>query len=181
MDFTVNGVEAGQGASEIQLDRPGSARVKLRAAALLDAAPNDLIRSTRYDAAPYWDIERARVGTARNVSVEIVVNGVVAARQPLAADGGIHDLSFDVPLERSSWVAARILPSSHTNPVFAIVAGKPIRGPRASVEWCLNAVNQCWTQKAPQIRAAEREDARQAYEHARGVYKQRLAEVEGSR
>jgi hypothetical protein len=181
MDFAVNGVEAGQGTSEIHIDRPAAARVKLVAAALLDPAPNDLIRGTRYDAVPYWDIERARVGTGRNVSVEIVVNGVVAARQPLAADGGLHDLSFEVPIERSSWIAARILPSSHTNPVFAIVGGKPIRASRASVQWCLNAVNQCWTQKAPQIRASEMDDARQAYDHAREVYKKRLTEVEGSR
>jgi len=181
MDFTVNGVAAGQASSEIQLTAPGIARVELKAAALLDPAPNDLIRNSRYDATPYWDIERARVGNGREVSVDIVVNGVVAARKPLAADGGIHTLSFDVPVERSSWIAARILPSSHTNPVFAIVGGKEIRASRASVQWCLNAVNQCWTQKAPHIRAAELEDARKAYDHARDVYKQRLAEADASR
>jgi hypothetical protein len=180
MGFTVNGVAAGQGTSEIQLAGPGKASVELKAAALLDPAPNDLIRNSRYDATPYWDIERARVGSAREVSVEIVVNGVVAARKPLAADGGIHTLTFDVPIERSSWIAARILPSAHTNPVFAIVGGKPIRA-RASVEWCLNAVNQCWTQKAPKIRATELDDARRAYDHAREVYKQRLAEADASR
>ena len=109
------------------------------------------------------------------------MNGAVAARQALAADGGIHELSFDVPIERSSWIAARILPSSHTNPVFAIVDGKPIRASRASVQWCLNAVNQCWTQKAPQIRASELEEARKAYDHARETYKQRMTEVEPGR
>jgi len=181
MDFTVNGVEAGQGASEIPLARAATAKVTLRAAALLDPTPNDLIRNSRYDAAPYWDVERARVGNGRNVSVEIIVNGAVAARQALAADGGIHELSFDVPIERSSWIAARILPSSHTNPVFAIVDGKPIRASRASVQWCLNAVNQCWTQKAPQIRASELEEARKAYDHARETYKQRMTEVEPGR
>jgi hypothetical protein len=111
------------------------------------------------------------------VAVEIIVNGVVAARQPLAADGAIRDLSFDVPIERSSWIAARILPSSHTNPVFVIVDGKPIRASKASAQWCLTAVNQCWTQKAPQIRAAELDEARKAYDHARDVYKQRIAEA----
>jgi hypothetical protein len=62
--------------------------------------------------------------------------------------------------------------------VFAIVGGKPIRASRESVQWCLNAVNQCWTQKAPQIRAAEMDEARKAYDHAREVYKQRLSEAE---
>ena len=181
MDFTVNGVEAGQATSEIPLARAATAKVKLRAAALLDPTPNDLIRTSRYDASPYWDVERARVGNGRSVSVEVIVNGVVAARQPLAADGGIHELSFDVPIERSSWIAARILPSSHTNPVFAIVDGKPIRASRASVQWCLNAVNQCWTQKAPQIRAGELDEARKAYDHARETYKQLMIEVEPGR
>ncbi len=178
MDFSVNGVDAGKGTSEITLDRPATAKVKLRAAALLDSVPNDIIRKTRYDVSPYWDIERARVATSRDVSVEIVVNGSVVSHQPLAADGGIRDLSFDIPIERSSWIAARILPSSHTNPVFAIVEGKPIRASRASVQWCLNAVNQCWTQKAPQIRPAEIDEARKAYDHARDVYKQRLTEAD---
>jgi hypothetical protein len=178
MDFSVNGVDAGKGTSEITLDRPATAKGKLRAAALLDSVPNDIIRKTRYDVSPYWDIERARVATSRDVSVEIVVNGSVVSHQPLAADGGIRDLSFDIPIERSSWIAARILPSSHTNPVFAIVEGKPIRASRASVQWCLNAVNQCWTQKSPQIRPAEIDEARKAYDHARDVYKQRLTEAD---
>ena len=87
----------------------------------------------------------------------------------------VQDLDhFDIPIERSSWIAARILPSSHTNPVFAIVAGQPIRASRRSAQWCLDAVNQCWTQKAAQIRASERDAARQAYDHAREVYRARL-------
>jgi hypothetical protein len=61
--------------------------------------------------------------------------------------------------------------------VFVIVDGKPIRASRQSTEWCLNAVNQCWTQKAGRIKPSELEAARQAYDHARAVYKQRLAET----
>ena len=51
-----------------------------------------------------------------------------------------------------------------------MVGGKPIRASRRSAEWCLNAVNQCWTQKARQISAAELDAARAAYDHAREVY-----------
>jgi hypothetical protein len=40
-------------------------------------------------------------------------------------------------------VALRILPSSHANPVFVLVGGKPIRASRRSVEWCLKGVGQC--------------------------------------
>ena len=75
------------------------------------------------------------------------------ARQTIAADGKLHELKFEVPVKESSWIAARVLPAAHTNPVFAMVGGKPIRASRASAEWCLNAVNQCWTQKAPRMRA----------------------------
>ena len=66
--------------------------------------------------------------------VEIVVNGAVVATQKLVADGKVRALTFDIPLDRSSWIAARILPSSHTNPVFALVGGKPIRASRQSAD-----------------------------------------------
>jgi hypothetical protein len=177
MDFAVNGVEGGTRESEIQLDRAGRVKVTVTAAANLDPTPNDLIRNAAYDVNPFWDLERARIGIRREVPVEIIVNGSVAATQPLVADGTVRDLTFDVPLERSGWIAARILPSAHTNPVFALVGGRPIRASRDSLQWCLTAVNQCWSQKSPKIRASEIDAARQAYDHARQVYQQRLTEA----
>jgi hypothetical protein len=81
-----------------------------------------------------------------------------------------------VPIEKSSWVAARIRPAAHTNPVFVVVADEPVRASRRSARWCLAAVDQCWSQKAPRIREAERGAAREAYDHARAVYRRRLAE-----
>jgi hypothetical protein len=42
--------------------------------------------------------------------------------------------------------------------------------------WCLAAVDQCWTQKAPKISARELPDARQAYDHAREVYRKLITE-----
>ena len=84
-----------------------------------------------------------------------------------------------MPIEKSSWVALRIYPSSHTNPVFVVVGGKPIRASKKSAEWCLKAVDQCWSQKEPAIRAAEKEAAKKAYDVARDAYKKILAESEG--
>jgi hypothetical protein len=176
LDFAVNGLQAGTGDSEIRLDRPGRATVTLRAAANLPAEPVEAIRRARYDEKPYWDLERARIGSGREVPVEIVVNGVAVASQNLVADGTIRTLTFDVPVERSGWIAARILPSAHTNPVFALVAGQPIRASGRSAEWCLAAVNQCWSQKAARIRASEMDEARAAYDRARQIYRQRLEE-----
>jgi hypothetical protein len=178
MDFGVNGVLAGTTESEVKLSAPGRVTVTVKAAANLDAQPNDVLRQLRYDEKPYWDIERARIGHSREVPVEVIVNGERAAVQNLVADGKVRTLTFDVAMERSSWIALRVLPSAHTNPVFVLVGEKPIRASKRSAEWCLNAVNQCWTQKAAQFRASERDAARAAYDHARDVYKQRLAESE---
>ena len=140
--------------------------------------PGGVIRGRPYSERPYWHIERARIGNTREVPVEIVVDGKPVARKNIVADGQVRDLEFDVQIERSAWIAARILPSSHTNPIFVIVNGKPMRPLRASAEWCLAAVDQCWTQKAPKISARELPDARQAYDHAREVYRKLIAESE---
>jgi hypothetical protein len=173
MDFKVNGTAAGAGATggELRLNAAANVTVTLTAAAYLPVKPNEAIRGLPYDQKPYWDVERARIGDTREVPVEIVVNGKAVGRQTIAADGKLHELKFEVPVKESSWIAARVLPSAHTNPVFAIVGGKPIRASRASAEWCLNAVNQCWTQKAPRIRPSELAEAKQAYDHAREVYR----------
>jgi hypothetical protein len=176
LDFTVNGVAVGRGGSEVALAGRQRVSARLRVGAYLDPLPNEAIRNTPPDEKPYWDLERARVGTSREVPLEIIVNGQVVASRNIPADGQIRDVAFDVPIDRSSWIAARILRSSHTNPVFVLLDGKPIRASRRSAEWCLTAVNQCWTQKAPLIRPAERDAARAAYDHAREVYRRLIAE-----
>ena len=173
MNFSVNAAGAG---SEIRSPGPLTATVTLSAAAYLPEVPNESIRKLPYDQKPYWDVERARIGDTREVPVEIVVNGKAVARQSLVADGKIRQLKFEVPVTESSWITARTLPAAHTNPVFVLVGGKPVRASRASAEWCLNAVNQCWTQKAPRIAASELAEARKAYDHAREVYRQLIRE-----
>jgi hypothetical protein len=179
-DFRVNDISAGIRGSELKLQKAGTVRVTAKVAARLDDQPNEVIGKRRYDAKPYWDLERSRLGASREVPVEVIVNGQPVARKNILADGSIRDLAFDVPITQSSWVALRILPSSHTNPIFIIVDGKPIRASRRSAEWCLKAVDQCWDRKAPRISARERPDAEAAYEHARQIYRRILAESEGN-
>jgi hypothetical protein len=176
MDFKVNEAEMGVGASELALNGPASVHVTANVAALLEPTPDETIRKTPYDQKPYWELERARIGSTRNVPVELIVNGEAVARKEIAADGVERPIAFDTKIEQSSWVALRILPSSHTNPVFVMVDKKPIRASRKSAEWCLRAVDQCWSQKAPQIRLEERGEAQRAYEFARQAYRQRIAE-----
>jgi hypothetical protein len=168
MDFRVSTAASG---GEVRLAQPGTVRATLVVAANLPAVPDEQVRSRPPTDKPYWHLERARIGSTREVPLEIVVNGVAVAKRTVIADSMPHEVSIDVPIEKSSWVAARILPSSHTNPVFVIVGDKPVRGSRASAEWCLAAVNQCWSQKSPRIAAGELEEARAAYEAARQVYR----------
>jgi hypothetical protein len=176
MDFRVNGVEVGAGASEVKMPRAGNVTATLKVAGYLPEAPDEKIRSLAYDQKPYWDLERARVGNSREIPVEIVVNGKSVARKNVLADGKVRDLEFEVAVSESSWIAARVLPAAHTNPVFALVGDKPVRASRRSAEWCLNSVNQCWTQKSPRLLPREEAAARKAYDHAREVYRQRIVE-----
>ncbi|MCP5112037.1 MAG: hypothetical protein GY953_14505, partial [bacterium] len=168
--------EVGADGSEIRVKSGEQALVRVKAAAMLDRFPDPKFHGLRYDEKPYWDVERARIPGTREVPVELIVNGRPVATRNLLADGLVREIEFSTPLEESSWIAVRILATSHTNPVFAIVDGKPIRASRRSAEWCLDAVNQCWTQKAPRIRAEDRAEARKAYDHAREVYKKLIAE-----
>ena len=178
IDFQVNGVEVGTQGSEVRVEAGETIRVGVKAAALLDRFPDPKFHNLRYEEKPYWDVERARIPETRAVPVELIVNGESVETQTITADGRIQDLAFEVPIAKSSWVALRILPSSHTNPIFVLADDKPIRASRRSAEWCLAAVNQCWTQKIVAIRDSEKEAARKAYDHARAVYKQRIAESE---
>ncbi len=79
----------------------------------------------------------------RTVAVEVLVNGIPAATQELVADGNEQQIEFDVDLERSSWVALRILPSVHTQPIFVEIAGLPIRASRRSAQWLHDWSTSC--------------------------------------
>ena len=178
LEFKVNDQAMGEKGSELKLAQPSSVKVQLKAAALLNEQPNSEIKSRRYADKPYWDIERARIGDSREVPVELIVNGYPVAKQKIVADGTLRDLTFDAKIERSSWVAVRILPSSHTNPIWVQVGDKPVRASKRSAEWCLKGVDQCWSQKQRFIKADEMEQAKQDYEHARQTYRKILGESE---
>src|SRR5262245_35384515 len=126
---------------------------------------------------PYWHIERARVGKTRQIPVELIVNGQAVEKKLLEADGHVEQLEFDYTPERSSWIALRVFPAAHTNPIFVEIDGAPIRASKRSAQWCLDAVDRCWESKSPAIRESEREAARAAYDHARAAYRQVLAEA----
>jgi hypothetical protein len=177
IDFRVNGVEMGP-AGEVRLGAPGQVKVTAKVAALLEETANADMRGRKADQKPYWDVERSRIGGTNRVPLELIVNGQVVGKQEITADGSLKDVTFQAPIERSSWVALRILPSSHTNPIFVLVNGKPVRASRRSAEWCLEAVDRCYKQKVSRVRLEERGDMERAYEHARQAYRRLIGESE---
>jgi hypothetical protein len=183
LDFKVeaSGVSAEMGVAGSELAVPSTTRVRasVRVAARLDETPDTAISSRHYSEKPYWHVERARQGSTRQVPVELLRNGVPVARQMIQADGSMKDLSFEVEVGQSSWLAVRILPSAHTNPIWVTVGGKPVRASRRSIQWCLDSVDQCWKNKERFLKGAEHAQGVAAYDHARKVYRERLNEASG--
>jgi hypothetical protein len=177
IDFKVDDQAIGEHGSELNLSQPATVKVIAKVAARLNEQPNPVLQKLSYTEKPYWDIERARIGETREVPVEIIVNGYPVAKRNIVADGKLQELSFDVKIDRSSWVAMRILPSSHTNPIWVQVGGKPMSPSRRSAEWCLKGVDNCWSQKKRFIKANEMADAEAAYNHARKAYQRLLNEA----
>ena len=172
IDFAADGVPLGGG--DLAIDRPKRIVLTARAACLLPQASP----ASKPDpgSRPFWTPEHARVAGTRQVAVEAIVNGRAVASQRIEADGMLHDIRLEVDVERGSWIALRILGAAHTNPIFAPLAGRPIRASRRSAEWCLAGVDRCWSQKAPRIRARERDAAQRAYDEARRRYRAIAAE-----
>jgi len=141
-----------------------------------DPAPRSAATTCRAASSP----SVGPIGSARLDCAARIVPGSSAANITAASwqldDGSLQDLTFDVPIEQSSWVALRIYPSSHTNPVFIKVGGKPIRASKKSAQWCADSVDQCWKKKSPHIREEELTDAKQAFDQAKAIYLDRLKE-----
>jgi hypothetical protein len=171
LEFKVNDTAIGEKGSELNLPQPGFVHVTARVAALLDPVPHPELQELARDQKPYWNIERARLGKSRAVALEVIVNGLAVTNIPVLADGALRDVALDLSIERSSWVALRILGTSHSNPIWVLVEGRKLAPSRRSVDWCLRGVDQCWSQKKRFIQNSEMDDARQAYDHARAVYR----------
>jgi len=165
--------------SQLNLAKPGKVNVSFDVAAMLpktESLAEAAIRQRRLDQKPYWHIARSRIEKSRKVPVEVIVNGYPAARKEIVADGSLQSLNFELDIPHSSWVAVRILPTVHTNPIFVEVGNKPVRASRRSADWCVKAVDVCWNAKKGQIRDADQAEAKAAYDSARALYQKILAE-----
>jgi hypothetical protein len=98
------------------------------------------------------------------------MNGVVVDKRTIVADGTIRQIRFKTTVTRSSWLALRIMPSSHTHPVFIRVENKPLRTSKRSALWCRTSIDKLWTVKSPFMRESERPAASEAFDHARQAY-----------
>ena len=182
MNFAVNGLETGINESQLTFARKQTVTITATASAYLPEQQDETGAAiARRDPTqqPYWHIERARIGKSRSVRVELIVNGLAVDSTTIVADGRLHDVRFKYPIDRSGWVALRIYPGAHTNPIFVGIGGKPIREPK-SIAWCRKSVDQCWKMKEKNIRPTERGAAKAAYDQARAVYDKRLEEAKAN-
>lgn len=179
VDFNVNKANMGEDGGELKIDAPEVVTVSAEVFAYLpeqqDGAGAQIAAGGVWGR-PYWHVEKARVGTSRKVPVELLVNGYPLQYVEIEADGTPQKINFQQKIERSSWVALRILASCHTNPVYVLVGGQPVRPSRRSALWCRSAVDTCWQMKSPAIRQEELGAAADAYDHARKTYDAIIAE-----
>jgi hypothetical protein len=173
--FEVNGQASG--GEDVVLGAPGTVRVSGLVAGWLEPIPTPATRAIRKNHKS-WHLEHARIGDTRTVAVELVVNGIAVDRQVIAADGAPHPVEFRARLPKSAWVALRVLPSVHSHPVFARVAGKPIRASRRSARWCRSCVDKVWEVKSPFMRTSDLAAAALAFDHARTAYDRIIRECD---
>jgi EF hand len=154
LEFTVNGVATG---GEVQQagTKPVSVKAKVAFASEM----------------PLGTAQGGLMPKEKTRRVEIVVNGEAVAFQNVAADDKPRDVEFSIPMTKSSWVALRVTPALHTNPVNVIVDGKPIRASKASARWCREVIEQLWRIRETDILPAERDAARKTFQEAIGIYR----------
>jgi hypothetical protein len=166
-DFRVENRHSGE---ELALAAPGVIKVRATVAARLDPEVSRQPDAVPAGALRRWHLEDARIGTTREVRVELVVNGLAVDETTIVADGKPREVRFQVSISESAWVALRIFPSVHAHPVFITVGGRPIRASKRSAKWCRNCVDKLWEVKAPFMRESERASAADAFDHARKAY-----------
>lgn len=182
VEFQVNQVRPGEG--DIKLSGPGKVKVVAMVAfaeetpkavahgGVTPPAGRRVVGDTVELHGPRYD-EMIRGGTRL---VELVVSGQPVAKREVPADGTIHDVAFEVAIDRSSWVALRHFPQMHTNPVNVLIADQPIRANGRSAQWCLDVIDLLWKNRERAIAEPERADAKAAFDRAREKYRRILAE-----
>jgi hypothetical protein len=188
LEFTVGGRRPGE---RLAMEKPGTVPIRAKVAfaartplavahgSVVPAGGRRLIGDTIDLHGPRRDDAYTAAAEAR--LVELVVNGRTVASRQVPADDRPHDLEFDVPIERSSWVALRHFPQLHTNPVDVLVGRRPLRASRRSALWCLAALEQLWKTRGGTIAEGERDEAHRTFDQVIEIYRKIASEApEGS-
>jgi hypothetical protein len=168
LDFQVEGHRSGE--ADLILQTPALVTIEATVAARLEPQTPPDIEAIRRQPVNGWHLENARIGNTREVLVELLVNGIAQDKATLVADGTVRPIHFKTTVDRSSWLALRIMPSSHTHPVFVRVGNEPIRASKRSALWCRESIDKLWAVKSPFMRPGERPAASAAFDHARKIY-----------
>jgi hypothetical protein len=151
------------GTEDVQLAAPGKVHVQAKV-----AFASTMPLGTSYGAGAPGQMTRR---------VSLIQNGHEVASQQVPADDREHDLTFEVPVETSSWLALRQFPQMHTNPVNVIVGGKPIRASKKSAQWCIGVIEQLWRVRGSGIAKEERTEAKETFQKALQIYRKIEAEA----
>jgi len=182
LDFRVSGNAPGD--ADVKLEKPGSVVITAKLA-FAPQTPETVAQGTVMPAAgerlvgdtvELHGARTSRLVTGGERLVEVVMNGRPVASQRIPADGRVHELKWNVNVERSSWIAIRHFPQLHTNPVNVIVDGKPIRASKESARWCDDVIDLLWKNRNKVIPESERDEARRTFERAQGTYRRIAAE-----
>jgi hypothetical protein len=179
-DFAIEDTHVADNETEHHMKDGGTVSVSAKVAAYLPKEQDRAgarIQKGGNEGRPYWHIEKSRIPDSRKVTVELVVNGLAVAQKEFVANGTVREVTFKQKIEKSSWVALRIMYAAHTNPIYVVLDDQPVRGAKESIEWCRAAVDKCWEMKSPRIRATEIPDAKAGYDHARDAYDRILDEL----
>jgi hypothetical protein len=176
-EFKVNGFEPDRTVgAEVKLAAGGI--VKVSATMRAHLSPDSEQPATRALSQPIaWNIKNARIAMTDTVAVELIANGKVVGSLPIKANGSDQTVSFDVPIESSSWLAIRMMGAGHSNPVYVIVDSKPIRASRSSVEWSMRTVLRDFEAKSNAWSTRDAPQARAAYEFAYSTYAKIMSET----
>ena len=186
LEFSVNGTSPGDEALSLKSGESIDVKAKVCFAPETPIAiAHGTLESARFLQGDTVNLHGPRVNDLAmggQRKIELIVNGKVIRAVDVAADGKLHDISFnDVEIPRSSWVAIRQFPQLHTNPVTVLVDEKPIRASRESARWCVEVIDLLWKNRERNIRPDERDEARAAFDRARIRYQQIASECpEGS-
>lgn len=159
LSFTVNDKPIGD---KVDLKTPQKVKVKAKV-----AFANDVALGTANGAETPKGNQRL---------VELIVNGQPVASKEVPADDKEHDLTWDIDIPRSSWVALRQYPQLHTNPVNVLIDGAPIRASRKSAQWCIGTIEQLWRVRNGVIAESERAEAQKTFQWAIERYRKIAAE-----